>query len=68
MNGTKLVSSNSNERLLLSQNDDTISSTLFILDETSSEPRSADLIKIESHTPICVSESYKNEFFQYVSE
>ncbi len=58
----------SNEPVSLPQNEDSISSSLFIYEENPSEPRSAELFIIESHTPICVSEIYRDHFFEYVSE
>jgi hypothetical protein len=58
-----------NELVLLAPNEDLIpSSSSFIYEENLSEPRSADLFIIESHTPICVSAIYRDHFFEYVSE
>ncbi|CAF0786828.1 unnamed protein product [Rotaria sordida] len=65
-NASRLVSSDSSERLLLPSNEDTISSSsLFTFDENTSESRSAESFIFESHTPLCVSEIYHNYFFDY---
>jgi hypothetical protein len=44
-------------------------SSLFISDknENHSEPRSAETLKLELHTPLCVGEVYREHFFEYVS-
>ncbi|CAF3023943.1 unnamed protein product [Rotaria sp. Silwood2] len=61
---SRLMPSNSSERFLFSSPEDSVSSS-FIFDENSSEPRSAELFIFESHSSLCVSEIYRNYFFDY---
>ncbi|CAF3447989.1 unnamed protein product [Rotaria sp. Silwood1] len=61
---SRFIPSNSNERFPLSTTEDSISSS-FILDENLSEPRSSELFIFESHTSLCVSKIYRDNFFDY---
>lgn len=67
MNESRIIPSNSNDRLLSSQNENSIPSSLFIFEENPSELRSTESFIIQSHSPICVSESYHADFLEYVS-
>ncbi len=64
--GSRTNLSISNDTLSSISHEDTISS-LFTLEPSQNEPRSADTLNLESHTPLCVAEIYRENFFEYVS-
>lgn len=68
MRSTRLLSTMSNGSSGLGQSDGSSLSSLFTFEEHSTEPRSVELFIVESRTPICVSETYHEHFFEHVSE
>lgn len=46
--------------------DESISS-LFVLDASQSEPRSAEMYMLELNTPLSVTEAYRDYFYEFVS-
>lgn len=64
----RLPSWSSNERLMGSPAEDPfLQSSLFVLDESPTEPRSAELSISEFHASLYVSEMYRNHFSDHVS-
>jgi hypothetical protein len=66
MNGSRTNLSISNDTSSSTSHEDSTSS-LFILDTSQIEPRSADTLMLELNISLCVAEIYREDFFEYVS-